>query len=553
MKVVCKIDTNELLKIVTLESEDDLDEFFGIIEEYRTTESGLYDRIENILSLVNYPCTIVCEYGYVDKIYRDAFYHYFASKHNRYDRNCKRLSVFKGIISEEDFYQYENESEERLQNSFVGTIVIRPLDVGKIGRTLLDPEKLEMESSDVRLTSFNVVVLGHQLSINAFPYSSQDTETMTCAETTVWSILEYYGTRYPEYKTVLPNEIYDELSRVSNERVWPSKGLSYEKVSDLLKTFGFSPRIYALESYAGAVNKHAFDDCNEYKRVFHYYVESGIPFAVGISADSPEKIGHSMVCIGHTCDKKPLMEIAKEVIDGIPYIDSADYYDSYVMIDDNRSPYILDDYFNMDFYGDAYVDVFAVPLYKRILMESGDARNIVEELLKYDESNFNYFYPKYNELFSGDNTIDEDNPVVVRLMLTSSRKFKSERAKNAKTKAEAAFYANISYPKFLWIAEIATHKAYENNIVYGEIILDATVAVTGSDKDYENSIILIRYFSHVGYSTQSGMIPYEDEDGNRTEIYSTRFENILDELEFEQDFFSESFNMYFNNLKRVGI
>lgn len=249
------------------------------------------------------------------------------------------------------------DTDSFLQDFFVGTLVIKPIETGKVGRTLIDPSKLHISEVFVRLTQYNVVVAGRQLTVNAFPFSTQDAETMTCAETTVWSILEYYGTRYPEYKTILPNDIYVELSKVSNERVWPSKGLTYEVVSDLLKTFGFSPRLYALESFAGAKNKDAFDTCDEYRRIFHYYVESGIPFAVGITTDVPEAIGHSMVCIGHGAKKKDLHDISKSEIDGIPYVDSADYYSEYVMIDDNRVPYVVDEYFKMSLYDRAYVDV----------------------------------------------------------------------------------------------------------------------------------------------------------------------------------------------------
>lgn len=43
--------------------------------------------------------------------------------------------------------------------------------------------------------------LGLKFYVKAFSSSSQDTETISCAETTVWALMEYYGNKYAEYST----------------------------------------------------------------------------------------------------------------------------------------------------------------------------------------------------------------------------------------------------------------------------------------------------------------------------------------------------------------
>ena len=534
------------VKIVTLDSENEIDAFLEYIGEYRVSGTNFHDCLVNIISEVGFPCTIICEYNYVDKIYRDTFYSYFAGKHYNYERNCKRLSVFQGDIDAEVFFKYDEKTECMLQKSLVGTMVIKPIETGRLGRTLLDPSKLHIDSAFLRLTSYSVVIVGHRFNIEAFPFSSQDAETMTCAETTVWCILEYYGTQYSEYKTVLPSDIYREVCEVSSERVWPSKGLTYEVVSDLLKTFGFSPRLYALKSFAGTNSKKAFEDSIEYRRIFHYYVESGIPFAVGIATEGENPIGHSMVCIGHGAKRKNVEHISKVYIDNIPYVDSADYCCDYVMIDDNRCPYSIDDYKNISLYENSFVDVIAVPLYKRIMMEACDARSIVEELLRFEGYNFNAFLFEQEECM-----VNDDNPVVVRLLLTSSRKYKSFRAKNAHCINESKFYSSIVYPKFLWLAEISTQSKYEQNKILGEIVLDATAAITGYVSSYENSVILLRYFNHIGYSYKEGKEIYENEKGEQFETYLSRFDMMLDNLEYVKEGFHTEFTLYENNLKNI--
>ena len=54
---------------------------------------------------------VIIEYPYVDKIYRDSYYTYFASKHNHYYRDCLRVSFFTDEITNEHllgFKKYNN-------------------------------------------------------------------------------------------------------------------------------------------------------------------------------------------------------------------------------------------------------------------------------------------------------------------------------------------------------------------------------------------------------------------------------------------------------------
>lgn len=59
----------------------------------------------------------VIEYPYVDKVYRDSYYHYYSSKHYTYQRDCIRVSLFNGEISHDDFLNPERHSE--LNNKFL--------------------------------------------------------------------------------------------------------------------------------------------------------------------------------------------------------------------------------------------------------------------------------------------------------------------------------------------------------------------------------------------------------------------------------------------------
>ena len=437
------------------------------------------NRLKKIFNLVTYPFVIFIETEYVDKVYRDSYYTFFSNKHITHERNCIRMSIFKGTLSSVNIEDFSANNEEYLKSVFIGIIVIRPLSGCFIGRTLLDPSKLGIQKSYIRTTNFNCIIYGHEFHINAFPFSSQDSETMTCAETSVWSILEYYGTRYPEYKTVLPSSMIKKLEDTSYERNLPSRGLTYQSVTALLKTFGFSPRLYAKQAYLD-------NNSGIFRRIMHYYIESGIPVALGIvrknNVDNSEE-KHSIVVIGHA---KERINPRPEKLGNFSVINSADFYNKYVIMDDNSIPYTVEQYDKFSIYNNGESVCFSVPLYKRIFLEAKDAEDIFYELLKTSG---------LQKIIQDTIPIDINTDLVLRIFLTSSRKYKKIRATRSNSSEATAFYQQLIYPKFLWVAEITTQEKYNNEEIYGEIVLDAT-----SDRNNpENSIICMRFLNFFSY------------------------------------------------------
>ena len=91
--------------------------------------------------------------------------------------------------------------------------------------------------------------------------------------------------------------------------------------------------------------------------------------------------------------------------------------------------------------------------------------------------------------------ISNSNPLIVRIYLTSSRKYKKLRGKFSESLEVTAFYQQLVYPKFLWVAELATREKYDDEEIYGEIVLDATTDRTNP----ENSLICMRFLNSFSY------------------------------------------------------
>lgn len=480
-----------------------------------------------------FPMTSVYDKYYVDRVYRDAYYSYFSNKHFDMPRNCQRLALFQGSFIYEDFLCGNGSPKHRkLQSALVGTIVIKPTPVEhcncSIGRTLLDPLKMKIPRCYLRTTKFEVCILGSEYDINAFPFSGQDGEVMTCAETCIWEILEYFGTRYSNYRTVLPSDIIRKLNDISQERILPSVGLTFLQISNLLKAFGFDPRLYARKSYEkeekSLTNLHKNSNLNTFRRFFHYYVESAIPLAVGIGDSAHE--GHAVVCVGHGREDYTLKNARIDKLGSLKIVDTANFYKDYVIIDDNQAPYQLEAFDCFSKSKDKKIQYMAVPLYKHIFLEANGAMAIVT----------NFFEAYSNDILKIMNKMGylkcSSEPLVTRLFLTSSRNFKKFRIKEAKTTDEKMLYSDMEYPKFIWVCEFSPFFVYtREQKVTGEIILDATA----SSESGLDSIIDVRIGVYNGYR----------ETCEKIEILFERLEHYVES-------YSSEYPLYRNNLKKGG-
>lgn len=479
-------------------SVDEFDSGFDFLLKNNNSAKILWELIKDIPTI-----TVVLEDHYVDRVYRDSYYFYYSGKHFTYSRFCKRLSLFYGKL-ENDFADY---SIDELKGIFIGTIVIRPLPEQSIGRTLLNPKYfLKDESVYIRVVTYSVTIYGKKLDVKAFPYSMQDGETTSCAEITILNLLDYYSQSYPEYHYLLPSEINHLAEKSSYERKTPTRGMSYECISKIFCEAGFYPRLYSTQKMSK----------DKFHHVLSYYIESGIPVALGLKLPNGSK--HSIICIGHMkSDTSRIGEILNcsrddKNSEAIWVSDTADLIDAYCIMDDNRRPYYisrcLEKSYNETKKGiflelDGYeLEYMMVPLYKRMILEATDAYEICMSAISSSnlgiKSFVNLWPLELKKQLLGDEIAEfgsKENPIIVRLYMASSRTFKKERdIKFMQNNKEAQdFYNSTVFPKFVWICELSSKKMYTKGNdeckVIGEIIIDAT---SSADAGLD-SVILINY------------------------------------------------------------
>ncbi len=428
---------------------DEVKESYIIDIESNLSEFLDVDLKENLYCLIEYP--------YVDKLYRDSYYKYFSSKHYTYKRDSVRVSIFSHEIVPDMFF--DKEKHELLQEFYLGNFIVRPLKSSIFGRSHINPCAFD-NSCIICSHNATSMILGVKLTSIGFPHCSQDSETISCAETTIWSLMEYFGTRYAEYKPTLPSKIISTLKSLSYERQLPSNGLTINQISYALKQFGFGSRIYAKEYYP-----------EDFDKIVYHYIESGIPVVLGLET---ENLGHAVISIGRSIKRKIINEDTEREninINGkeTAFIDYASTIDKLIIQDDNLTPYSE---LSLDNIGEFYkegeeekdykVKFLIVPLYPKIYLESTIAKKLILQFISDDTFGF---------LF--------DDDFIIRFFLASSRSFKSHIGTlNNMPKDLRLEILSTKMPKFIWCAEIYDGKSEIDNDseALGLVILDATEA-----------------------------------------------------------------------------
>lgn len=431
--------------------------------EYAEAQENFQNEIYPNIANLRDDLFFLIEFPYIDKVYRDSFYSYYSSKLYRYKRDCIRVSIFNFDFDEQDFRN--KNGKKRLQKGFLGFFVIRPLTPKSWGRSAISPKALNSNGFVICQTKMDAAVNGVKMQVSAFPHSSQDRETIACAETTLWAVMEYFGNRYSEYHPILPSKIHRVLSGKKTERQIPSLGLFPTDISFALKEFGFGPRVYSEDQFQ--------DDFNS---ILAIYIESGIPVVVLVQNGA---VKHAVLCIGREkFDHRQLQTARKELAkfdDGtiINYKLNSKIDRKFVFVDDNLPAYQLASLFTPcsnyrdETYSKCQISHLIVPLHSKIYLEAFEAKKFILE---------------YAANFLSESVL-KDQATFFRIFLASSRSFKDALVEDeVMDKGTREFILDTPMPKFIWVAELSDENLIRRKLARGLIILDATEANLQNNK-----------------------------------------------------------------------
>jgi hypothetical protein len=450
---------------------------------------------------------VLVEFPYVDKMYRNTFYHYYSSKLKSFPRDTARISFFDKKVDQKTFY--DPEQARALKDFYLGFIIIRPTFPKIIGRSSLSPAILKEKNFLCCTCPMHVTAQHIKFKVDAFPHASQDGQFITCAETTIWSVIEYFSNRYPDYKPVLPSTIHDLFKRFSFKRQLPSEGMTAEQIAYVIREAGFG----------AIVNSHTRQG-DEFYPVVSTFIESGIP-VIGVLTNSQKK-GHALNIIGRECEDPEHLASSTSFIksaDDFQLIDFHNVDRNFVFIDDNHPPYQIAPLkqpgknYKQKEWQDAKLAAIIVPLYHRIYLDAIRARK-----------NFIYAIKKITWL-----TIPQ-SPLILRIFLASSRSYKEYIMLNKELdQVTKQSVTQLVMPKFIWVAELSSPQSYRSQLINGVLLQDATEPSESTDQsELEDTPVFGGWFgtnffsnyAHVFKSVHIFDAPFLKYRGNLQELTS---------------------------------
>jgi hypothetical protein len=145
-----------------------------------------FKRLERLIGSLKNGLSLLLEYPYVDRYFRDTYYMYFSSKFKTIGRDCIRVHIF-------DTPGFRELESEKAANSYCGYFVVRPLEFQLLGRSFIAPKAMASNNFICVLATESATILGVDFEVSGFPHVAQDTESQVCAESALWSLMEYYG------------------------------------------------------------------------------------------------------------------------------------------------------------------------------------------------------------------------------------------------------------------------------------------------------------------------------------------------------------------------
>ncbi|MCK4764286.1 MAG: hypothetical protein KAW12_18955 [Candidatus Aminicenantes bacterium] len=244
------------------------------------------DIIENKLHLLYFQeyfqhletKTILVENDYIDKDFLEDYASYYVRCFSEYKRKCTRLHFFKKEFDLEDFNSLLNKKDqtlsEKLQQDYLGFIVVKPLPLTIIGRTCLTtyPQEEGEERYFPITRKYDVHLFGLHLLVDSLGFQEQDNVVAACATSTLWSVFHQTGILF-HHSILSPVEITKAATKQLpiETRTFPNKGLSSEQMAQAIRGVSLEPLLVEVKN-------------DEYylKSYLYAYLRSGIPVIFGI-------------------------------------------------------------------------------------------------------------------------------------------------------------------------------------------------------------------------------------------------------------------------------
>jgi len=247
--------------------------------------------------------TIIVESHYVDRHYLEDFSEYYARCFNEYPRSCSRIHFFSSKFDHPEFLEHlsanNQEFIEKLQNSYLGFLVVRPIPHTFLGRLCLRPYKelVESESYKIIQPKNSVSLFGIDLTISGSLFVEKDHVVARCATSAIWSLLS--SSSELNISPSLSSITKSAGAITEGGRTFPTERLTPQQITRSLRHFGLESSVHNLE---------ASDSMCEARELAYAYLSNDTPILIGgtvyakCGAELKSKGPHLVCAFGYRLD-----------------------------------------------------------------------------------------------------------------------------------------------------------------------------------------------------------------------------------------------------------
>ena len=183
--------------------------------------------------------TAVIETRYLDEDYRSEYSAFFSKTFAEVPDTSHRIHFFTCALTSEQLWDLPT------NHGYVGFVVIRPSQLGRVGRTMLTPPPDLTASIRTAVTS-TVSFFGQRLHVSGVPFAEQDAQFGRCAHVAAWICHYSAALRGDTPRRLMADFTLLADANVLEGRPVPSQGLTGLQLSNLLRDFGLPPLFYRM-------------------------------------------------------------------------------------------------------------------------------------------------------------------------------------------------------------------------------------------------------------------------------------------------------------------
>jgi hypothetical protein len=183
--------------------------------------------------------TVVIENRYIDLDYRSEYSAFWSMRFESPSAYAQRMHFFREIVPEEALHRVAPSM------GYLGYSVLRPLETGRVGRTVLTPPP-ELDGATLAVVDDEVSLFGNPLHVRGVPFCQQDAEYIRCAQAAAW-ICHYTAHRRGLVGRQSTAALVQHTpAALSMQRALPSPGMTLNQLQAVFGALGQPALFYGL-------------------------------------------------------------------------------------------------------------------------------------------------------------------------------------------------------------------------------------------------------------------------------------------------------------------